>query len=101
MNAIPFTKDAYEVGKFAYVSDYARLKIFYENGGIYFDTDVEIIKLLDDIIEKGAFMDMEKWNTIPKNIPYNVNVGLGFGMPPKHPILREILDLYEISFYLS
>lgn len=43
VNCIPFSSEAYSIGKYAYVSDYARLRILYENGGIYFDTDVEVI----------------------------------------------------------
>ena len=56
VNCIPFVKEAYEVGKFAYVSDYARLKVLYENGGVYFDTDVEVIRPMDDLMEKGPWM---------------------------------------------
>ena len=46
--------------KYAYVSDYARLKILYENGGIYFDTDVEVIRNMDNLVQKGAWMAIEK-----------------------------------------
>ena len=40
VNQIPYTDQAYKSKKYAFVSDYARFKIMYENGGIYFDTDV-------------------------------------------------------------
>ena len=50
VNQIPYTSEAYACKKYAFVSDYARFKIMYEYGGIYFDTDVEVIKPLDDII---------------------------------------------------
>ena len=60
VNSIPYIKEAYAAGKYAFVSDYARLKILYEHGGIYFDTDVEVIKPLDDILSKGGFMGFEK-----------------------------------------
>lgn len=55
VNIIPYTRDAYQAGKYAFVSDYARFKILYEYGGLYFDTDVEIIKPMADIIETGPF----------------------------------------------
>ena len=42
------------------MSDYARFKILYEEGGLYFDTDVEVIKPFDDIIARGAFMGCER-----------------------------------------
>ena len=45
-----YMKEAYEAKKWAFVSDYARLKIIYDNGGIYLDTDVEIIKPIDDLL---------------------------------------------------
>ena len=59
VNIIPYTQEAYEARKYAFVSDYARFYILYHHGGIYFDTDVEVIKSIDDIIERGAFMGCE------------------------------------------
>ena len=56
VNVIPYTREAYAAKKYAFVSDYARFKILYEEGGLYFDTDVEVIKPFDDIIARGAFM---------------------------------------------
>ena len=46
VNAHPFTKAAYEAKAWAFVSDYARLKVVYDHGGIYLDTDVELLKKL-------------------------------------------------------
>lgn len=100
VNTIDFTKEAYAVGKFAYVSDYARLKILYENGGVYFDTDVEVIRPLDDIIGTGAFMGYEKSSTVKSGDILGVNVGLGFAVEPKNPIIREALDFYESHHYI-
>ena len=45
-----YAKQAYQSKKWAFVSDYARFKILYDYGGLYFDTDVELIKPIDDII---------------------------------------------------
>ena len=47
-----YAREAYEAKKWAFVSDYVRLKVVYDNGGLYFDTDVEVIKPIDDIIKK-------------------------------------------------
>jgi len=55
VNIIPYTREAYEAKKYAFVSDYARFYILYHYGGLYFDTDVEIIKPMDDIVERGNF----------------------------------------------
>lgn len=49
VNKIPYTKQAYEKKKYAFVSDYARFDILYQYGGIYFDTDVEVIMLMDNL----------------------------------------------------
>jgi hypothetical protein len=89
VNAIPYTQDAYQHGKYAYVSDYARYYILYQYGGLYFDTDVELIKPLDDIVAVGAFMGIEKdGNSIC------VAPGLGLGMEPKSEVCKQIIDLY-------
>ena len=60
VNQIPYTAEAYKHKKYAFVSDYARFKILYEHGGLYFDTDVEIIKPMNDIISQGNFMGLRK-----------------------------------------
>ena len=59
VNIIPYTAEAYAMKKYAFVSDYARFWILYRYGGIYFDTDVEVIRPIDDIIAKGNFMGYE------------------------------------------
>ena len=59
VNSIPYTQQAYAARKYAFVSDYARFKILYEHGGLYFDTDVEVIKPMDDIVADGPFMGFE------------------------------------------
>lgn len=100
VNVIPFSAEAYSVGKFAYVSDYARLRILYENGGVYFDTDVEIIKPLVDIIEKGGFMGFEKFSSLEGTNDFFVNPGLGFAVDPYNPIIREIMEFYESHHYI-
>ena len=57
VSIIPYVKEAYEAKKWAFVTDYARLWIIYHYGGIYLDTDVEIIKPLDCLLENEAFLD--------------------------------------------
>ncbi len=97
VNSIPYTAQAYKHKKYAFVSDYARFKILYEYGGIYFDTDVEVIKPINDIIEKGAFMGLEIdiQNASEEDMFNSVNPGLGFAVPKQHPFIREMLGIYE------
>lgn len=93
VNSIPYTREAYEAKKYAFVSDYARFKILYEEGGLYFDTDVEIIKTIDDLIARGAFMGCErkaKEATVPTVAP-----GLGLGVNPGLGLYKELLDMYS------
>ena len=63
VNCCQYIKEAYAAKKWAFVSDYARFKILYEQGGVYFDTDVEVIKPFDDILIKGNYMGCEKQGT--------------------------------------
>jgi mannosyltransferase OCH1-like enzyme len=97
-NCCQYVKEAYEAKKWAFVSDYARYKILYEQGGIYFDTDVEVIKDFGDILEKGSFMGCE--NTDYKKA-IAINPGLGCAMAPGLDFCREILDDYEKSSFLN
>ena len=95
INESSFARKAYEDGKMAFVSDYARLKILYDNGGVYFDTDVELIKPIDDILDNGGFMGFEKNSFAAPGSMLNVNVGLGFAVEPRNTIIKEALDFYN------
>ena len=91
VNTIPYTAQAYKHKKFAFVSDYARFKILYEHGGIYFDTDVEVIKPMDDILGKGGFFGLEQ----DVNDQFACAPGLGFACIPGLNLLRDMLKLYK------
>lgn len=99
INCIPFSQEAYAVKKYAYVSDYARLKILYENGGIYFDTDVEVIRNMDELMKNGPWMGIEKHTNNPQANDM-VNLGLGFAVEPFNPIIKEIMSFYEQTHYI-
>lgn len=99
VNIIPYTKAAYESKKYAFVSDYARFWILYHHGGIYFDTDVEIIKPIYDIIEKGSFMGCEM-DATPNKKTIAVNPGLGFGAIPRVKLYEKILKQYSNETFL-
>ncbi len=93
VNSIPYTQQAYEAKKYAFVSDYARFKILYEQGGLYFDTDVEVIRPMDDIIRKGPFMGFEI-NPCLARPQGAVNPGLGLGATARMSLYKYILDYY-------
>ena len=93
VNIIPYTQEAYQAKKYAFVSDYARFWILYKYGGIYFDTDVEVIKSLDDIIARGPFMGCEKDGATGGGT-LAVAPGLGLGVNPGLGLYKEILDIY-------
>lgn len=88
-----YAKEAYDAGKWAFVSDYARLKVLYDEGGIYLDTDVEIIKPLDKLIEQGGYMGFDDNGVI--------STGLGFACEKRNELVGNLLSDYDdISFIL-
>ena len=101
VNAIAYTRDAYEAGKYAFVSDYARFWILYHHGGVYFDTDVEVMRPMDDIIAKGAFMGFELDNVKSRESIPAINPGLGMAAEKGNAVYAEILKGFEqLDFYL-
>ena len=104
VNIIPYTAEAYEKKKYAFVSDYARFYILYHHGGIYFDTDVEVVKSLAGIINDGPFMGFEQPNeTVKQDINglYNVAPGLGLGVAPGLGLYKELLDYYSKLHFID
>ena len=90
---LPYTSEAFKAGKYAFVSDVARFWILYHEGGLYFDTDVEIISSFGDIIAKGAFMGVE--SRCKKGELPDVNPGLGLGAEKGNLVLKAIFDYYK------
>ncbi|MDA9027173.1 glycosyltransferase [Gammaproteobacteria bacterium] len=81
-----FSKQAYEARYYAFVSDYIRTKVLYEYGGIYLDTDVEILDSLDKILEKGnSFLGFESRSKIGTAV---------MGFTPKHYLMGEFMNYY-------
>lgn len=104
VNIIPYTSEAYQAKKYAFVSDYARFWILYKFGGLYFDTDVEVIRPMDDIIARGPFMGCEGRPTPNhKNSARALAIapGLGLGVNPGLGLLKKLLDLYSTLHFVS
>lgn len=91
INSSDWTKEAYEAKKYAFVADYVRLEVLYRYGGIYIDTDQELIKPLDPFIMHGAFLGFME--------PKSVNTGL-MGSEREHPIINQFYRYYENRHFL-
>lgn len=96
VDAIPYTSEAYRHKKYAFVSDYARFYILYHHGGLYFDTDVEVIRPMDDILAHGAFMGIE--HTLSGT---GVNPGLGMAAEPQMTLYKEVVDHYAALHFIN
>lgn len=87
INSNHYVKEAYENKKWAFVSDYVRLKVIYDYGGIYLDTDVELIQSLDSLLDYEGFMGFQNKETVA--------TGLGFGAVINHQVIRYLLEDYQ------
>lgn len=87
LNQNDYVRHCYETGKWAFLSDYARLAIVAEQGGIYLDTDVELIRSPDSLLENEAFYSFENESS--------VNTGQGFGAIAHHPTVEAMKQQYE------
>lgn len=83
---ITFVKEAYEAGRFAFVTDYVRIYALYHFGGIYLDTDVEVLRPLDKFLGDSFFVGFEKKDSIQTGL-----IGSHF----HHSMLKKILDYYN------
>lgn len=94
VNILPYTADAYAAKKYAFVSDYARFWVLYHYGGVYFDTDVEVIRSMDDVLEKGPFMGLEVIDPKPLVAP-----GLGLAAVQGMELYEAILSKFELMTF--
>ena len=95
VHKIRYMDEAYESRKWAFVSDYARLDIVFSYGGIYLDTDVELVRSLDELLEEKLVLAIEKQNC-------KINTGLGFAAERGNKILQQMMEqYYNITFLLK
>ena len=87
-----YISQAYEMKKWAFVSDYARIDIINNYGGVYLDTDVELIKNIDLMLMNDAFCGFE--------LSQYVAYGLGFGSRKNNPILEDIKGYYDNNSFI-
>ena len=86
VNCIPYTREAYAAKKWAFVSDYARLWALVNFGGIYMDTDCELVKPIDTFLHLESMSGFESATGIPTAI---------MGSRPQHPLFVELLGRYH------
>lgn len=87
VNQNGYTKMCIEQRKYAFLSDYVRLKVVAEHGGVYFDTDVELLRRIDDLLANEAFFGFEA--------PDYVASGLGFGSVAHGTAIEAMLREYD------
>lgn len=90
VNCNLYCKQAYECKKWAFVTDYARLWILFHHGGIYFDTDVKVLKSFDNFLNNECFVGIEK-----SQLYINVNTGVGMGAERGNKVVKDLLDSYD------
>ena len=93
INKNRFMREAASAGKWSFVSDYARLDVLYVYGGIYLDTDVEVVKDFSELCGYDGFIGFEN-NEL-------VNDGQGFGFAQWHPLVLEMLKAYEDTAFIN
>lgn len=91
INSVRWVKEAFECKKYAFAADFIRFWALYNYGGIYLDSDIEVIKNYDDFLENTSFMGFEYLG-----IPEAATIGAVPGVP----WIKQCLDYYEgKSFY--
>lgn len=88
-----YMRQAYQKKAFGFIPDYARLDILYHHGGIYLDTDVELLRSLDELLYQKSFCGVEKWQII--------NFGGCSGAVKGDPMIKKFLDARESLMYIN
>lgn len=92
VNCSSYCKQAYEAKRWAFVSDYVRVKVLYDEGGVYLDTDEEMVRPLDQFTEHSAVFGMESG--------LKLQAGM-FGCEPRSAVIGKILEYYNSINYIE
>lgn len=94
INSCAYMKEAYEQKKYAFASDYARFDLLYKYGGVYLDTDVELLKAFpDSFLNNKGFTGVESNNKIAPGLVFACEVG--------NPIVKEIIEMYQQDHFVD
>lgn len=91
LNCCDYVREAYEAKKWAFVSDVARLYAMVTEGGIYMDTDVEVVKPLDSLLQYHAVSGFESNTMIPTGL---------MACEKGNPMFKEFLDEYQMAHFI-
>lgn len=92
IDACKYIREAYRARKFAFVSDYARLDVLHRYGGIYLDTDYELLKSLDPLLYHEAFFGFETNRIVATSI---------LGAAAQMPVLSQLLESYATRSFIG
>jgi len=109
VNSVPFVKDAISIKKWAFAADYIRMYAVYTEGGIYLDSDVLVLKKIDEFLKYDFFTSIEaeknndlsqyqNWTNDLNNITLVPGCGIQagiFGAVKEHPYLKDVLNWYN------
>lgn len=87
-----FAREAIECKKWAFASDFVRLYVLYNEGGIYLDSDIEVLKNFDDLLDCDGFTGLESKGVITAWL---------FGSKKGNPLIKEFLDYYEDKHFIN
>ncbi|MBR5648190.1 glycosyltransferase family 32 protein [Pseudobutyrivibrio sp.] len=87
-----YMSEAYDSKKWAFASDYFKLDVIYNQGGIYLDTDIKMVKNPSQLLYQKAFGCVDCTMTL--------NIGSGFGAAPKSKLVKKLLDDYENARFI-
>lgn len=87
-----YAQEAYKAKKYAYVSDYIRTKVLDEYGGIYLDTDVEVVKNFDTLLNEDFFLSFENEAYLEAAV---------IGTIPHHPFIKKMIEFYENAHFVD
>lgn len=92
LNTNQYVKEAYEAKKWAFITDYVRLYVLFNEGGVYMDTDVEVLKNLDAFLLEPGFSGFERDDAVPTGI---------MASEAGNPFIGELLSEYDEIHFLK